>query len=49
MGSTVRNADISGDASVAAAQRRLDDATQVWIDVGVEAGLLVASSVPGVG
>ncbi|KGJ02595.1 hypothetical protein IT41_17130 [Paracoccus halophilus] len=49
MGSTVRNADISGDAGVAAARRNLDDATQVWIDVGVEAGLLVASSVPGVG
>lgn len=49
MGNTVRNADISGNAGVAAAQRKLDDATQVWIDVGVEAGLLVASSIPGVG
>lgn len=49
MGNTVRNADISGDAGVAAAQRGLDDATQAWIDAGVEAGLLVASSIPGVG
>ena len=49
MGNAVRNADISGDQGVASAQRTLDGATQMWIDLGVEAGLLVASSVPGVG
>ena len=49
MGNNVANADIAGDPNVASAQRTLDSATQAWIDVGVEAGLLVASSVPGIG
>ncbi len=49
MGNNVRNADIAGDPNVATAQRNLDSATQAWIDVGVEAGLLVASSIPGAG
>jgi hypothetical protein len=49
MSNSVQNADISGDPGVAAAQRNLDGATQAWIDLGVEAGLLVASSVPGIG
>ena len=46
MGTNVRNADISGDPGVAAAQRTMDGAEQVWVDLGIEAGLLVASSSP---
>ncbi|SFA62709.1 A nuclease of the HNH/ENDO VII superfamily with conserved WHH [Paracoccus halophilus] len=34
------------DPGVVAAQSRLDDASRVWVDVGIEAGLLVASSSP---
>lgn len=34
------------DPGVRAAQSRLDDASQAWVDVGIEAGLLVASSSP---
>ena len=46
MGDSVRNADIAGDPGVAAAQRNLDAAQQAWVDIGIEAGLLVASSSP---
>ena len=49
MGTAVANADVATDPSVVAAKRQLDGSQQVWIDLGVEAGLLVASSVPGVG
>lgn len=49
MGTAVANADVSADPGVVAAQRQLDSSQQVWIDLGVEAGLLVASSVPGAG
>lgn len=46
MGENVRNADISGDAGVAAAQGRLDAVQTDWVEIGKEAGLLAASSSP---
>ena len=46
MGNAVRNADIAGDSGVAQAQTRLDSISEQWVEIGKEAGLLVASSSP---
>ncbi|MEL6476715.1 MAG: HNH endonuclease [Pseudomonadota bacterium] len=46
MADAARAADVSGDAGVRAAQSARDGAQQVYIDLGIEAGLLVASTNP---
>ncbi|MBK4218242.1 HNH endonuclease [Paracoccus caeni] len=47
MGNALSGVDVpANDPAVLAAQSRLDDASQVWVDIGIEAGLLVASSSP---
>ena len=46
MGNAVRTADISADPGVARAQANLDSVQSQWVEIGKEAGLLVASSSP---
>ncbi len=46
MGNRARTADVSSTPEVQAAQGRLNTAQQQWVDVGIEAGLLVASLNP---
>lgn len=46
MGQSVANADVAADPGVRAAQGALDTAQSRWVDLGVEMGLLVASTSP---
>jgi hypothetical protein len=46
MGNRARIADVSGTPEVQAAQGRLNTAQQQWVDIGIEAGMLVASTNP---
>lgn len=46
MGQAAQNMDVPDTAEVRAAQGRLNEAQQAWVDIGIEAGLLVASSSP---